>query len=63
MKTLTVLLIFVTLGLAPAVVEALAPYAFYLLAFAAGVGVTWFIHAWRNADADAHYARTHRVTR
>lgn len=63
MRTITAIVIILTLGLAPMVVELLAPYAFYLLAFAAGAGAVAFVHAWRTADADECYARTHRVPR
>jgi hypothetical protein len=74
MRTLITVAIFLTLGLMPAAVEFLAPYAWVLplLALAAGIGMCAYQLAVNYLDrkvldrfyaADRRFARTHQVRR
>lgn len=74
MKTLIVAAAFITLGLMPAAVEFLAPYAWTLPLIALGVGIGMCLYSLavgrldrhvydRFLEADRRFARTHRAGR
>jgi hypothetical protein len=64
MRTLTVIVAILTLGLAEAAVTALQPYFLYIVAAGLGAGATAAAMALRRyASADLRWARQHRVAR